>query len=113
MCKELRDLHRTLTRGLTALHRSEEMQLRKLSELGHFLKGSSSTLGLIKLQKTCEKIQNYGKGLDATGTTPFPDPPDNRKSAEHIQSCITDAKSEFVEAKDILKRFFEIADDEL
>ncbi|KDN48239.1 hypothetical protein RSAG8_02831, partial [Rhizoctonia solani AG-8 WAC10335] len=32
-----------------------------LSSKGHFLKGSSATLGLDKVQKWCEHIQHYGK----------------------------------------------------
>jgi len=34
--------------------------LKTLSELGHFLKGSSATLGLTKVKDSCEKIQHYG-----------------------------------------------------
>ncbi|KAJ7600427.1 signal transduction histidine kinase [Mycena floridula] len=42
--------------------------LAKLSSLGHFLKGSSATLGVSKVQSSCEKIQNYGvlKNADAS-----------------------------------------------
>ncbi|CUA72542.1 Multistep phosphorelay regulator 1 [Schizosaccharomyces pombe 972h-] [Rhizoctonia solani] len=44
----------------------------ELSSKGHFLKGSSATLGLEKVQKWCEHIQHYGnkrdevKGVDLT-----------------------------------------------
>jgi len=34
--------------------------LHQLSELGHFLKGSSAALGVSKVQESCEKIQHYG-----------------------------------------------------
>lgn len=33
---------------------------KALSSLGHFLKGSSATLGVTKVQNTCESIQHYG-----------------------------------------------------
>jgi len=38
----------------------QKKDLPKLSSLGHFLKGSSATLGLIKLKDSCERIQNLG-----------------------------------------------------
>ncbi|KAI9789315.1 MAG: hypothetical protein M1816_006203 [Peltula sp. TS41687] len=47
--------------------------LKELSQLGHFLKGSSATLGLSRVKDSCEKIQNFGSHLDATGNKPEPD----------------------------------------
>jgi len=38
----------------------EIKDLAKLSDLGHFLKGSSAALGICKVQASCEKIQHYG-----------------------------------------------------
>ncbi len=32
--------------------------------MGHFLKGSSAALGIIKVQDACEKIQHYGNMRD-------------------------------------------------
>jgi HPt (histidine-containing phosphotransfer) domain-containing protein len=43
---------------------SKAKDLKKLSELGHFLKGSSAALGIRKLQNTCEKMQHYGELRD-------------------------------------------------
>lgn len=48
---------------------SQARNLEELSKLGHFLKGSSATLGLIKLRDNCEKIQHYGS------RKPDPGPP--------------------------------------
>ncbi|EMD39748.1 histidine phosphotransferase [Gelatoporia subvermispora B] len=46
----------------------DEKDLSKLSSLGHFLKGSSAALGIVKVQASCEQIQHYGqKHDDATG----------------------------------------------
>ena len=39
--------------------------LSALSRLGHFLKGSSAQLGVLKLKASCEKLQYYGQGKDA------------------------------------------------
>ena len=38
-----------------------EDNLRQLSQLGHYLKGSAAALGLQMVQNECERIQNYGK----------------------------------------------------
>jgi len=51
---------------LTA-QQSKENDLDELSSLGHFLKGSSATLGLKKVMKSCEKIQHFGHKKDETG----------------------------------------------
>ena len=40
---------------------SESKDLQKLSSLGHFLKGSSATLGVSRVQLSCQKIQHYGE----------------------------------------------------
>lgn len=38
----------------------QSRDLANLSSLGHYLKGSSSALGLHKVAYQCERIQNYG-----------------------------------------------------
>lgn len=43
---------------------SAEKNLKQLSDLGHFLKGSSAALGISKVQDSCEKIQHYGQLRD-------------------------------------------------
>lgn len=45
----------------------EKEDLEKLSSLGHFLKGSSATLGLINVRDGCEHIQRLGKCEDSEG----------------------------------------------
>jgi len=42
--------------------------LDELSRLGHFLKGSSATLGLTKVKDACEKIQHFGQRKDENGS---------------------------------------------
>jgi hypothetical protein len=48
------------------LHR-DKSDLSQLHSLGHFLKGSSATLGLIKVRDSCEMIQNYGDYKNVKG----------------------------------------------
>jgi HPt (histidine-containing phosphotransfer) domain-containing protein len=43
---------------------SEHKDLRRLSSLGHFLKGSSAALGVTRVRATCAKIQDYGDLTD-------------------------------------------------
>jgi len=38
--------------------------LKELSSLGHFLKGSSAALGVSKVSSSCQKIEHYGKQRD-------------------------------------------------
>lgn len=50
----------------------DKKDLATLSAKGHFLKGSSAALGVVKVQESCEHIQHYGakrdeiKGVDLT-----------------------------------------------
>jgi osomolarity two-component system phosphorelay intermediate protein YPD1 len=46
---------------------SEGHRLDELSQLGHYLKGSSATLGLNRVKDYCEKIQHLGAGKTETG----------------------------------------------
>jgi len=81
----------------------EKKELDQLSALGHFLKGSSATLGLTKVKDSCEKIQHLGARKDETGTT---DEPDDEKTLKKITKIIDQAKKEFEVAERLLKRFF-------
>lgn len=42
--------------------------LPELSKLGHFLKGSSATLGFTKIKDNCQIIQQYGSMLNIDGS---------------------------------------------
>lgn len=42
-------------------------KLQELSDLGHFLKGSSAALGLHRVQSTCEKVQYCGQLREVVG----------------------------------------------
>jgi osomolarity two-component system phosphorelay intermediate protein YPD1 len=75
--------------------KKEDEYLKTLSELGHFLKGSSATLGLTKVKDSCEKIQHYGL-KDIT----------EDEACKKLKTIIAQAKEEFEEVKVVLKEFY-------
>jgi len=77
--------------------------LPELSSLGHFLKGSSATLGLTKIKDGCEKIQHFGAQKDETGTV---EEPDRAKCLRLIQTTLTEVQQEYEEVSVLLKRFY-------
>lgn len=81
----------------------EKKDLAQLSALGHFLKGSSATLGLTKVKDSCEKIQHFGAHKDETGTK---DVAEDDKCLDNCRSTIEQAKTEFKEVEVALKRFY-------
>lgn len=77
--------------------------LDELSSLGHFLKGSSATLGLTKVKDSCEKIQHYGQKKDEAGTT---DEPDEEKCLSLIGATLKTVREEYSEVRGVLRKFF-------
>lgn len=81
---------------------STKKDLKKLSELGHFLKGSSAALGVAKVQDTCEKIQHLGllrdeeldKDLTSAG------------ALDAIKPLLVRVKKEYSTAEKWLKNYF-------
>ncbi|KAG1743295.1 histidine-phosphotransfer domain, HPT domain-containing protein [Suillus paluster] len=65
----------------------ETKDLKQISQLGHFLKGSSAALGVRRVSATCEKIQNMSKGT----------PTD--KTLEEVTSLLKRVKEEYGAAK--------------
>ncbi|KAL8825998.1 MAG: hypothetical protein Q9191_004068 [Dirinaria sp. TL-2023a] len=81
----------------------EERDLAQLSSQGHFLKGSSATLGLTKIKDSCEKIQHYGARKDESGS------PSNLSEEEclrRIRAILKDVKEEYKDAERVLRRFY-------
>jgi len=78
--------------------------LAQLSALGHFLKGSSATLGLTKVKDSCEKIQHFGANKDETGTK---DELDDNVCLQRLETTIKQAKQEFSEVEKVLKKFYD------
>ena len=67
------------------------------------MKGSSATLGLTKVQASCEKIQHFGARKDETGTR---DEPNDDISLQKCKKTIEDAKDQFHVVEAALKRFY-------
>lgn len=84
------------------LHR-QKGDLAQLSAEGHFLKGSSASLGLNKVKDSCEKIQHYGLHKDETGTN---DEPDDAKCLGRIKKTLDVVKVEYAEVEKVLRRFY-------
>ncbi|KAL8726843.1 MAG: hypothetical protein Q9166_006459 [cf. Caloplaca sp. 2 TL-2023] len=81
----------------------ESKDIGQLSSLGHFLKGSSATLGLTKVKDACEKIQHFGAYKDETGTN---DVPDKELCLERIKKTMIPLKRDYAEAEAILRRYY-------
>ncbi|KAM3418276.1 hypothetical protein BST61_g4277 [Cercospora zeina] len=87
-----------------SMHEAVDSQkLQDLSNLGHFLKGSSATLGLTKVKDSCEKIQHFGARKDETGNV---DEPDDAKSLKNCAKFVNQAEREFKDAERVLRRFY-------
>ncbi|GMM50759.1 Ypd1 protein [Starmerella bacillaris] len=67
----------------------DQQDYDKLMRLGHFLKGSSASLGLVKVQATCEDIQH----VDVTYESP------------HV--LLARLREEYIEAHRWLNMFFQ------
>ncbi|GMM36080.1 hypothetical protein DASC09_034050 [Saccharomycopsis crataegensis] len=110
-----------------------KIQLNGISELGHYIKGSASSLGFYTLQKYCERIQNYGNYLDHDGfqVTPENDQyfkdidanydgyltrltarvnPTSKDSDElwvfMVKNSLDNAKTEFNKIRDFLRKYY-------
>jgi len=81
----------------------KDKDLKELSSLGHFLKGSSATLGFTKVKDECEKIQHYGQKKDETGAT---DEPDEEKCLRLIGQSIAKAKTAYDEVKRLMEQYY-------
>ncbi|KAJ5661803.1 uncharacterized protein N7477_009419 [Penicillium maclennaniae] len=92
--------HNTFDKMENAL---KEKKLEELSQLGHFLKGSSATLGLTNVKDACEKIQHYGAGKDESGST---DEPDETVSLKKIDTTLKEVKVEYAKVEKFLRRYY-------
>jgi osomolarity two-component system phosphorelay intermediate protein YPD1 len=75
---------------------------KELSSLGHFLKGSSATLGVTKVQDACESIQHYGDLRDnKTGRVIEPE-----VALSKISAALKEAKEQYKEAEIWLRNWY-------
>ncbi|KAL2759377.1 hypothetical protein ACRALDRAFT_2038255 [Sodiomyces alcalophilus JCM 7366] len=80
----------------------DDKDLEELSQLGHFLKGSSATLGLVHVRDSCEKIQRYGKGQNEDGS----DVNDNELCLKRIGETLKTLRMEYDSCEKALKKFY-------
>ncbi|KAL2040783.1 hypothetical protein N7G274_006241 [Stereocaulon virgatum] len=81
----------------------KDNDLSALSSLGHFLKGSSATLGLTKVKDSCEKIQHYGQRKDVNGN---PTHDNDARCLSLISDTVKVVKADYEEVERVLKRFY-------
>ncbi|KAI0249230.1 putative phosphotransmitter protein Ypd1, partial [Lactifluus subvellereus] len=72
-----------------------------LSDLGHFLKGSSAALGVSRVQSSCKDIQYYGKLREGTAAIT------EAEVTVKITKTLARAREEYAEAKIWLDDFDE------
>ncbi|KAK9460928.1 signal transduction histidine kinase [Lipomyces oligophaga] len=78
--------------------------LKELSSLGHFLKGSSAALGLTLVKDTCEKIQHLGAGKDAAGDNDISDP---TLALSQISPLLITVRHDYAESEKALRKFYD------
>jgi len=76
--------------------------LSELSKLGHFLKGSSATLGFTKIKDNCQIIQQYGSNLNVDGSAE----PDEEICLKKIKDALTTVKVDKDELEKTMSKFF-------
>jgi osomolarity two-component system phosphorelay intermediate protein YPD1 len=82
--------------------RRSEQQLDELSSLGHFLKGSSATLGFNKIRDSCQVIQQYGHKVDVDGNPE----PNEKVCLQKIEDALKAVKVDTAELEKMMKKFF-------
>jgi osomolarity two-component system phosphorelay intermediate protein YPD1 len=81
----------------------EKKDLTQLSSLGHFLKGSSATLGLNRVRDGCEKIQRYGKKENVDGTPET----DEKLCLKRIEEALKAVKTDYEDVEKTLKDYYD------
>ncbi|KAF9576538.1 hypothetical protein EC968_008016 [Mortierella alpina] len=81
----------------------KEKNFARLSELGHFLKGSSAAVGIIKMKASCGKLQHYGDRRDAEGINSITD----EEALKLIEKLLIQMQSENEEARNNLRQILD------
>ena len=89
---------------LTAKRKSKS--LAEMSNLGHFLKGSSATLGFITIKDHCQVIQQYGKNMTLDGSPE----PDESVCLARLTAALAAAKQNMAVVRAIMNEFFGVVD---
>lgn len=82
---------------------SSHEDLAKLSSLGHFLKGSSAALGIIKVQASCEKMQHYGNCRDEEAGADL----DSAEALKRIEALLVKCKKDYKAAKNWMVKMYD------
>ncbi|EPQ27866.1 uncharacterized protein PFL1_04610 [Pseudozyma flocculosa PF-1] len=82
--------------------------LPELSTLGHFLKGSSAAVGVIKVRDSCECMQHYGKRHDEDGVSDLSE----EVAMQKITHTLQEVKVQYKEAERALKGFYDEDDED-
>lgn len=76
--------------------------LIELSTLGHFLKGSSAAVGVIKVRDSCECMQHYGKSRDEDGVSELTE----EEALNKLTSTLSEVKVQYKEAEKALRKYY-------
>jgi len=79
-------------------------ELDELSKLGHFLKGSSATLGFNKVRDSCQVIQQYGNKLNLDDTPEK----DDEVCFGKISDALKTVKVDLADLRTALSKFFNV-----
>jgi HPt (histidine-containing phosphotransfer) domain-containing protein len=90
-----------LIRTLFFVYRDTK-DLPTLSSLGHFLKGSSAALGVIKVKDSCEKMQHYGNLRDEEAAKTLT----SAEALQKIKDLLKEVEEDYEEAAEWLKRYY-------
>jgi osomolarity two-component system phosphorelay intermediate protein YPD1 len=91
-----------MTDGFTSNKTRDAKNLADLSGLGHFLKGSSATLGFNKIRDSCQIIQQYGNRMNVDGTPE----PDEEVCLKRVAEALAAAQADTAELKKVMTQFF-------
>ena len=83
-------------------HCSETGDLETLSADGHFLKGSSATLGLTKVSNSCAKIQHLGSKKTEDGESDIT----AEGALQRIKQIFPVLKADYQDAETRLRAFY-------
>lgn len=70
--------------------------------MGHFLKGSSAAVGVIRVRDSCEYMQHYGKKADKDGITELTE----EVALEKLTKTLEEVKEDYKEAEAALTKFY-------
>ncbi|CAO1613347.1 unnamed protein product [Parajaminaea phylloscopi] len=85
----------------------KEKDLSKLSTLGHFLKGSSAAVGVIRVRDGCEAMQHLGKLHDESGVLDITE----KEALQKVEKTLQDVKTSYTKAEGALKKFYDEGED--